>query len=153
MKTKGFIALLLILASALFVTQSRLSLRHNFFSTSSFSTPSFVPQVPVPSSSTAVGTVETCKNIGSTWNSITGKIDNWTPTWTGGECDNQCTAQKGIVCGKYMKDCCAMECQGNFVYSYCKFDLKLTKKMMACGAWSFCLSFTNLTSFYLKSVK
>lgn len=55
-------------------------------------------------------------------------------TWSGDECNAKCEAQKGIVCGRIYKDCCAMECQGTLTKS-CKFDLKLSRKNMSCGAW------------------
>ncbi len=101
----------------------RTFLRHDFLSTlSNFASPS-----------TAMDTLQSCKDLGNTWNSITGKVDAIKGTWSGSECDTQCTAQKGFPCGNYLKDCCAMECQGSYFTKYCKFDLKLTKAMMKCG--------------------
>lgn len=83
--------------------------------------------------STAASTLQTCKDVGNKWNSITGAVDSVTGTWQGDECNAKCEAQKGTVCGKFLRDCCAMTCEGGFLTKYCKFDLKLTKAMMKCG--------------------
>jgi hypothetical protein len=84
--------------------------------------------------STAASTFQTCKDVGNKWNSVTGAVDSVTGTWQGDECNSKCEAQKGTVCGKILRDCCAMTCEGGFFAKYCKFDLKLTRAMMKCGA-------------------
>ncbi len=75
MHTKGFTIVVLLIACISAVSNSGQSLRHQFLS--SFSSAS------IPSTSTAVSTLQTCKDVGSTWNSVTGAIDNYVPTWTG----------------------------------------------------------------------
>lgn len=55
--------------------------------------------------------LEKCKNVGGAWGSVTGVAG----TWQGNTCDKKCTDNKGVVCGRVLKDCCALECQGSFV--------------------------------------
>lgn len=81
-----------------------LSLRHEIFD--SFSSASSMSSVVTPSN--AMSAISTCKDVGSAWNSFSGTVDNIKGTWKGSECNAQCTAQKGTVCGNVLKDCCAM---------------------------------------------
>lgn len=65
--------LLQIILSAKSPETQHLFLRHEIFSSlSDYATPS-----------NAVTTLQTCKDLGSTWNSLTGTVDSVKGTWQG----------------------------------------------------------------------
>ena len=51
--------------------------------------------------------------------------------WTGNDCDEACTRENGIICGRVWRECCALGCVG-FFQKTCQDNQLISVAQMKC---------------------